>query len=485
MTIDSSRALTERLRPLTIAVALLGFVLWVPVEKLFMTEIGFDAATIGVMTACYAALVPLIEVPSGILADRWSRRGVLIIAAIALSLTSLVGGLSYAIPTYIASALILAVYFAMYSGTMDAIVYDTVLEEIGASDRFEHTIGRVRAVESASLVAGALAGGVIAELTSARLTYFLTVPFTALAIVALLRFREPLLHQQGDRTSLRVQLATTYRAITRTPRLLPVVALVLFAAVLLAVILEFGPLWLIAHDATAGLYGPHWAALTAMLGIGGVVAGRFALGRRSVLIPIIVAVIAASLALTQPSLPLAIGAQVLLVFLVVVASIRATHLLHDAVPSTIRSGVASGVSSLGWMVLLPCALGLGFLTERSGVWVGAWLVVAIAVLMCLALVVAMRPGAGSVPSVAETLTTQLVRDVRRCLSEQRHEVTHIDCRDAVELVTDFLEGGLDTHAESAFINHIGDCAGCERHVEQMRQTISLLRTLSELVPAGR
>ena len=54
-----------------------------------MTEIGFDAASIGVMAAAYAALVPIIEIPSGILADRWSRRGVLVIAAVALALTSL------------------------------------------------------------------------------------------------------------------------------------------------------------------------------------------------------------------------------------------------------------------------------------------------------------------------------------------------------------------------------------------------------------
>jgi hypothetical protein len=66
---------------LTVAVWLLGFMLWVPVEKLFMTEIGFDPATIGVMAAAYAALVPIIEVPSGDHRDRWSRRGVLVIAA--------------------------------------------------------------------------------------------------------------------------------------------------------------------------------------------------------------------------------------------------------------------------------------------------------------------------------------------------------------------------------------------------------------------
>jgi MFS family permease len=105
----AQRSLRRRVRPSTVAVGLLGFMLWVPVEKLFMTEIGFDAASIGVMAAAYAALVPIIEIPSGILADRWSRRGVLLIAAIALTLTSLIGGLSYNVLTYIGCALVLAV----------------------------------------------------------------------------------------------------------------------------------------------------------------------------------------------------------------------------------------------------------------------------------------------------------------------------------------------------------------------------------------
>jgi hypothetical protein len=53
--------LTRRLLPLQIGVALQGLILWVPIEKLFMTEIGFDAAAVGTMAAAYAAVVPLLE----------------------------------------------------------------------------------------------------------------------------------------------------------------------------------------------------------------------------------------------------------------------------------------------------------------------------------------------------------------------------------------------------------------------------------------
>ena len=43
----------------------------------------------------------------------------------------LIGGLSHSVGVYILGALMLGVYFAMYTGTTDAIVYDTVLEETG------------------------------------------------------------------------------------------------------------------------------------------------------------------------------------------------------------------------------------------------------------------------------------------------------------------------------------------------------------------
>jgi MFS family permease len=475
----AQRSLRRRVRPLTVAVGLLGFMLWVPVEKLFMTEIGFDAASIGVMAAAYAALVPIIEIPSGILADRWSRRGVLLIAAVALTLTSLIGGLSYNVPTYIGCALVLAVYFAMYSGTMDAIIYDTVLEEIGASDTFERQIGRIRFVESVALVSGALVGGVVAELTSPRLTYFLTVPFAAVAIVALLRFVEPQLHKGQQGTSLRTQVSLTYRAIARTPKLVPIIVLALLASLLLQSIFEFGPLWLIADDAAAGLYGPYWACLMATLGLGGLLAGRIPLQQPLVLAVVVGIMVLASLALTTTNLQVVIGAQVVLALLLLIASIRATQLMHDSVPSTIRTGVASGVSAIGWMCFLPFALGLGFLSRSQGVHVAAWMFIGATLLACLALVVVARRQPPRAESTAQALTARLLRDVRRCLLERRNEVEGLDCNQVVEIVTEFLDGNLDAHAELRFTNHVRNCLGCARYLDQVRQTIAGLRGLPE------
>ena len=372
------KSLTRRLMPLHVAAFLQGTLLWLPVEKLFMNEIGFDAASIGVMAAVYAAVVPIVEVPSGILADRWSRRGVLVVSSVALTLVSLIGGLSRNVPMYMLSAVVLGVYFAMYSGTMESILYDTVLEETGDSDAFERHFGRIQMVNSAALVLSSLAGGWLAGLTTTRLTYYVTVPAVAASIVALLRFREPRLHKSEEKTSLRGHITVTYRTVAQRRRLLPVITLAALTAVLLQVIFEFGPLWLVALGAAAVVYGPYMAGLLSALGLGGLLAGRLRLDRPGTLGVAVALMGLSSLVLTAShSILVVTVAQVILALLVVIASIHVTRLLHDAIPSSVRSGVASGVGALSWLAILPFALAFGLVSKHLGVHAAGWMLVAV------------------------------------------------------------------------------------------------------------
>src|SRR5919106_5776947 len=107
--------LGKRVVPLYLASFLGGLALWVPIEKLFMTEIGFTPASVGLMAAVYAVVVPILELPSGVLADRWSRRGVLVLGAIAAIVSVVIGGLSQNVTVYILSAVFLGVFFALQS----------------------------------------------------------------------------------------------------------------------------------------------------------------------------------------------------------------------------------------------------------------------------------------------------------------------------------------------------------------------------------
>ncbi len=55
----------------------------------------------------------------------------------------------------------------------------------------------------------------------------------------------------------------------------------------------------------------------------------------------------------------------------------------------------------------------------------------------------------------------------------------IPCREAVELVTEYVEGTLDAPRRAAFEGHLGHCDWCRAYLEQIRIT---LRVVGDVPP---
>jgi len=388
------RRLAIRLAPLVLAISLQGLLLWVSIEKLFLTQIGFTPVSIGVMAAAYSGVVPLLEMPAGVLADRWSRTGLLSLAIGALFVGTAICALSHGVVTYIAGAMLLGVYFALSSGTVESIVYDTTLEETGDSADFERWLGRVRAAESIALVVSALVGGILAAQVSPRFTYFATLPLVAASVVALTFVREPRLHKHAEVLPVRAHIRLAISAITRDRAVAHVALVSALITMLASAIYEFGPLWLVALDAPMIWYGPYSAAVFGMVAVGGLITGVLRRVRRLMFFALaaMVTTTGAALALSG-SLPVIVGAQVVLAMALVIAEVRVGQLLHDAVPSHIRTSVASGVSTISWIFFVPLAIGFGWVARHYGIHAGGWILTGIAVALstALALLAAREP----------------------------------------------------------------------------------------------
>jgi hypothetical protein len=450
--------LARRLRPLQAGAGLQGLMLWVPVEKLFQTQIGFDAASIAVMAAAYAAFVPLLEIPSGIIADRWSRTGILIISSVAAAASALLGGLSHSVPTYIGAALILGVYFALNSGTVDSVVYDTVIEETGSAELYEHWIGRVRIVESAAFTTSALAGGVVAGLTSPRLTYFVTIPLVLASVAGFRRFDEPQLHRAEEPVALREHVATTMHAMMRIPSVRRMLLLAALTALLSQAVFEFGPLWLVALHVPAAAFGPYWALLVATGGVGGYLAARLRLQRPSSALGLAAIVAAAPILLvTSHATVVVVGAQAVLALALAVAGIHAGRLLHDAVPSRIRAGVSSGAGTFSWVLFLPFSLGFGALARSEGVHAAGWIFVGTCALLASLLALSIRIGEEPEAAVAPS-------------------IDDLACRRVVTLLSDYLDGDLPADWRARVTAHLAGCDGCSAYMDQIQQTIALIES---------
>lgn len=53
----------------------------------------------------------------------------------------------------------------------------------------------------------------------------------------------------------------------------------------------------------------------------------------------------------------------------------------------------------------------------------------------------------------------------------------LTCRELVELVTDYLEGGLSPEERMRFEQHLLICEGCSAYVDQVRKTIEVVGSL--------
>lgn len=64
-------------------------------------------------------------------------------------------------------------------------------------------------------------------------------------------------------------------------------------------------------------------------------------------------------------------------------------------------------------------------------------------------------------------------------------VDDVRCQEVVEVLTEYLEGGLADHERELLEQHLLLCAGCGEYLRQLRATIDLTGRLSEEdVPDG-
>ncbi len=85
-----------------------------------------------------------------------------------------------------------------------------------------------------------------------------------------------------------------------------------------------------------------------------------------------------------------VGAQVVTIFGVTVLNIALTRYLHDAMPSTVRAGASSVVSTIGYGAFVPIALGFGVYSRSHGIFAASVFVVVPLGVMCLSVGCARR-----------------------------------------------------------------------------------------------
>lgn len=376
----------KRLLPLYIGIFLQGLIFWYAIEKLFMANIGFDAEAIAISVAAYSAMALLTDIPSGILADRWSRKGVLMLSSLVLATSSFIGAISSSVPIYLISSAIWGIYVSLKSDTMESITYDVLLEERGNANSYEREVGKLYTVSSAALILGSIAGGIIGQYAGLRETYWLSIPIILLSIIFLWRFKEPKLYKINQNKSLLQHIKLTFESVFTNKNLIWILISLISSSVVWTMIMEMGQVWLIALLVPVILYGPIHALMTSTFGVGGLLSDKIK-SKSNIFIGMFISLIALFCLIFIHNMWVAITATFAILLINYSVNIVITHKLHDNLPSQVRAGSASSISAVQRLIVIPISILFGAIASQYSIFTAGWLLVVILLIAIVSLAI--------------------------------------------------------------------------------------------------
>jgi len=155
------------------------------IERLFWDQRGMTVQMIIYVEIIYALTVTFLEIPSGILSDKFGRKRMILAfyALATIELTILLFAHSF---WHFATAVFLAgVGKALASGSRNALLYDSLLSG-GKQGDFEKHWGRMSAIGFTGSMIAALSGGVLANFFNFEFNYILSVLSKCFALICAL-----------------------------------------------------------------------------------------------------------------------------------------------------------------------------------------------------------------------------------------------------------------------------------------------------------
>jgi MFS family permease len=337
--------------------ALSELVPYYPLYALLFLDTGLSDAQVSLLFATWSVTGLLAEVPAGALADRWSRRGVVVLAGVLQAAGFVVWTAAPAPWTFAVGFVVWGLSGALVSGAAEALVYDG-LAAVGAEGSYARVNGWMTAAELLVQLPTAVAASALFAVGGYPAVGWVSVAVCLAAAALALRFPEARHVAEDDDEDVPLRQGVA-EALRRPGLRLTVLAVALLGG--LDAVEEYFPV-------LAGDWGVPTAAVPfAVLGtslagaLGGALAGRAErLPDRalpSLLVVTGVLLLAAAL-WARPAALVAVSAGYgLYIALLVVGEARLQHRITGPHRATITSVAGLGVELASLPVFAAWALG--------------------------------------------------------------------------------------------------------------------------------
>lgn len=139
-----------------------GLLLWLPIFYLYQRDIGLTDQEIFGIQAIYYVAFCLLDVPTGVLADRFDYRRFLQLGAITLTAANLIPVFAQNYWGFLGHFLLIALAYSFTSGAGSAYVYE-YLHRTGQDDLYKQAEGSARAYSLTGRVVALPAAGVLMQ----------------------------------------------------------------------------------------------------------------------------------------------------------------------------------------------------------------------------------------------------------------------------------------------------------------------------------
>lgn len=187
--------------------------LWVP----YLAVKGLTLAEIGLCESFFHVASLLFEVPTGLIADRFGRKLSRMLGIVSrliyLFLLMNVKNLVMAMISFVFAAL----SYNLDSGADSAFVYDS-MAELGTQHRFAEVQGRREVIFQVSSMIAVMAGGLMADVAYS-VAIWATIAVFVIAFGIATFFKEPVIHEKTEKTTLKSLIKTSVQTLKEQPAL--------------------------------------------------------------------------------------------------------------------------------------------------------------------------------------------------------------------------------------------------------------------------
>lgn len=352
------------------------------IERLFWESRGMTVQMVVYTEILFAVTVVLLEVPTGIAADKWGRKPMIALAAF-------IGCCEFFILVFatqfwhFAFVIVLtAVGRSASSGAETALLYDSLLSA-GEERAFEKHLGRMNALDIAAIMIAALSGSMLASRYGFTFNYWLSFASMLIALVLAFMLIEPAAggsSEEPDRPiPIRAYIAASVRLFRSDRGLLLVVLSGTVTGAAINFVDEFWQIYLDRLGIPVLYFGLFSAAIFMLRFPGNLLAyklkERFRIRH---LIAVITAVMAAGFAALATMHHFG-GLAALFIVCLFAGMLEplAAGYLHHRVDSSMRATMGSFQSLGENAVLIVTGLGFGYFAARFDVFGGYGFIAAV------------------------------------------------------------------------------------------------------------